>query len=215
MNQDFHKNMDRGQCRDCLKKKRCKKNRHVDLCDCKDFHRINFAGLRNDFNQKLRKCKNCEFDMRTVAGSRKRGKTHQLGIDFVDLKERNGRIVTVLRDKIDHINWLDKNCKCDKCLDRHCDCHKHHDCDCNKNRNYDWCKHCDDDWRRHHDCDCHKHHDDDWRKHDDCDCHKHHDHNWCKHHDDDWRKHHDCDCHKHHNDDWHKQCHCKRNYEWW
>ena len=170
MDQDFQQNKDRCKCRGRLKKKRCKNNHHVDLCDCKDFHRINVAGLRNDLNRKLERSRNCEFDMRTVAGSKKRGKTHQLGIDFVDLKERNGRIVTVLRDKIDHINWLDRKCKCDKWRDRHCDCDQHRDNDCHK----------------HHDCDCDKHRDDDWRKHNNCDCHKHHDDDCRKRHDRDW-----------------------------
>ena len=229
MNQEFQQNNDRCKCQKCLKRTSCKNNRHVDLCDCEDFHRINVAGLRNKLNRKLKRCQNCEFDMRTVAGSKKRGKTHHLGIDFIDLKERNGNIVTVLRDKIDNINWLCRKCECDEWRARHCDCHKHHDCDCHKHREddcrkYDDCdcrKHHDDDCQKHNDCDCHKHHDDDCRKHNDCDCRKHHDddcqkHNDCdcrKHRDDDCRKHDDCDCHKHHGDDCrkHDDCDCRKH----
>ena len=171
------------KCKKCLERTCCKNNGHVDLCDCEDVHRINFAGLKNHVNRKLNQCKHCEFEITTTGCSKKRGKTKQLGIDFVDMKEKNGKVVTVLRDKVQYFNWSDKSCKCNRCRDRHCDCHKHRNCDCHKYDNDDWCKH--------RDCDCHKHDNDDWCKHRDCDCHKHDNDDWCKHH-------YDCDGHKHH-----------------
>ncbi|WP_169716172.1 hypothetical protein [Ureibacillus manganicus] len=43
--------------------------------------------------------------MVTTGGSRIPGKTHQIGIDYVDVKSSKDTIVTVLRDKIDHVRW--------------------------------------------------------------------------------------------------------------
>ena len=187
-------NSDSCKCKKCLERTCYKNNGHVDLCDCEDYHRINTAGMKNNVNRKLNRCRNCEFDVTTVGCSKKRGKVNQLGIDYVDIKERKGDIVTVLRDKVHYFNWSDKACKCNQWRDRHCDCHKHRDDNWCKHHNRDCHKHRDNDCRKHHDCDCHKHRDNDWCKRHDCECRKHHDN--------DCRKHHDCECRKHHHVNW-------------
>ena len=141
---------------------------NCDCKDCKDFFRINPAGLNNHLNHKLLKFEDCPLEIVTDLGWRKRGKTHDIGIDFVDILSKNGLVFTVLKDKIDHICWASKDCKPHhhKCR-KHDDCKK--DCDCRKH----------DDWDK--DCHCRKH--DNWDK--DCNCRKH----------DNCKK--DCDCKDH------------------
>ncbi|MFY3790856.1 hypothetical protein ACOQFO_03965 [Ureibacillus sp. MALMAid1270] len=55
-------------------------------------------------NFKFLNSRNNPFEMVTEGGFRIIGKTHQLGIDYVDI-ECNGKVITVLKDKIDHIVW--------------------------------------------------------------------------------------------------------------
>ena len=167
---------------------------------------INAAGVNNELNHKLLEFKECPLEIITDSGWRKQGETHDIGIDYVDILATNGLVYTVLKDKIDHISWLNKDCK-----PHHHDCRNHHECgkgccrkacDCRKHE--DWDKHCD--CQKH--CDCRKHEDGekhcDCRKHEECekDCHckKHHD---CEKH---------CDCRKH--EDWDKHCNCKNHIGW-
>jgi hypothetical protein len=42
--------------------------------------------------------------MFTIGGYEIRGKTHDIGVDYVDVKSKD-TIITVLKDKIDHIEW--------------------------------------------------------------------------------------------------------------
>ena len=79
-------------------------NCHKEKFDCHDLLQVNFNGLRNDLNAKLLKNQDRPFEMVTAGGYRIRGKTHHIGIDYVDI-ERQDTIVTILKDKIDHILW--------------------------------------------------------------------------------------------------------------
>lgn len=43
--------------------------------------------------------------MVTVGNRRFRGKTKHVGIDYVDIKDNNGKMLTILKDKIEYIDW--------------------------------------------------------------------------------------------------------------
>ncbi len=226
----------KNNCRCKRRNREIQKRGRMANSNCKDSISINTAGVNNELNLKLLEFKECPLEIVTDLGWRKRGKTHDIGIDYVDLLATNGLVYTVMKDKIDHISWLKTDCKphhhdcrnhhgCGKeCCRKHCDCKKHEDwenhCGCKKHE--DWEKHCDckkhEDWENH--CGCKKH--EDWEKH--CDCKKHEDwekHCDCKKHEDwenhcDCRKHEDwenhCDCKKH--EDWEKHCDCKKHEDW-
>ncbi len=166
--------------RGCSCERRSRRRNKTPLhCHCRDFFDPNFAGLTDNLNYKLLSRKACELEMKTMDGSRKRGKTDHVGIDYVDMKDAHDHIVTFLKDKIVSIDWLSKDCRPDYDLLKHCaskfDFNEHHDgCDCWKHDDKHGHEHC---HRKHHDgCDCWKH--DDRHRHEDC-----------------HRKHHDaCDC---------------------
>ena len=94
-----------------------------DCIDCKYFFQINLAGLNNHLNQKLFKLEDYPLTVVTDLGCSVRGKTHDIGIDFVDVLTKNGLVLTVLKDKIDHIRWSLKDCN-----PHHHKCRNHHDC---------------------------------------------------------------------------------------
>ncbi|WP_142354805.1 hypothetical protein [Bacillus vallismortis] len=52
------------------------------------------------------------------------------GIDFVDVLSKEGRVTTILVDKIDTIHWVDPNCNpCDGVCCIECDHCEHSSCD--------------------------------------------------------------------------------------
>ncbi|WP_168193754.1 hypothetical protein [Lysinibacillus sp. SGAir0095] len=56
-------------------------------------------------NFKLLKNHRRPLEMVTVGNRRFRGKTKHVGIDYVDIKGNNGKMTTILKDKIEHIDW--------------------------------------------------------------------------------------------------------------
>lgn len=54
------------------------------------------------------------------------------GTDFLDIKTRSGRVVTVLRNQIKRIDWIDPDCG--PCGDSagECNGHRHSSCDCDQ-----------------------------------------------------------------------------------
>lgn len=101
------------KCRKCHHKNSCK---HCSSCqtsfcdDCHDFFNINFAGLRDNLNFKLLENYKCRLSVELVAGRPIKGKTCNVGIDFIDIKRDDGKIVTILKDKVSHIVWDNKRC---------------------------------------------------------------------------------------------------------
>lgn len=94
-----------NRCRKCHHMNhhcRCHQNRQC--FDCHDLIRVNLNGLRNDLNIKLFKNRKLPIEIVTTGGYRIGGKTEQVGIDYLDLK-KNDYIITILKDKIDHIIW--------------------------------------------------------------------------------------------------------------
>ncbi|MFC7685003.1 hypothetical protein [Ureibacillus sp. GCM10028918] len=45
------------------------------------------------------------LEMVTVGNRRFIGKTKHVGIDYVDIKGNNGKLTTILKDKIEYIDW--------------------------------------------------------------------------------------------------------------
>ncbi len=92
---------------DCFKRHHnCGCHCHIctDRCDCDKLFRINLAGLRGNLNYKLLENRNRIVEIITTGRFKLRGKTHRIGIDFVEL-ECSDKIITILKDKIDHIRW--------------------------------------------------------------------------------------------------------------
>ncbi|MDN4492801.1 hypothetical protein [Ureibacillus aquaedulcis] len=56
-------------------------------------------------NFKLLRNQRRPLEMVTVGNRRLRGKTKHVGIDYVDIKGNNGKMVTVLKDKIEFVDW--------------------------------------------------------------------------------------------------------------
>ncbi len=82
-------------------------------CDCDDRVRLNLAGLTGNLNFQLLKSVGCDVEIDTTisAGENKeRGKIYNVGIDFIELKKENGTLVTILKDKVSQIHWLDDEC---------------------------------------------------------------------------------------------------------
>ena len=85
-----------------------------DCEDCGDFFEINLAGLTDNLNFELVKCKGQEVEIETTFCSEENkisGKIYNVGIDFIELLNDHGRIVTILKDKISHIHWLNERKK--------------------------------------------------------------------------------------------------------
>lgn len=74
---------------------------------CEDNFRVNLAGLTRNLNFNLLNSKGCKVEIETTSGLQERGKIFDVGIDFIELKKENGDIVTILKDNIDEIQWLD------------------------------------------------------------------------------------------------------------
>ncbi|KGR74241.1 hypothetical protein CD33_19870 [Ureibacillus sinduriensis BLB-1 = JCM 15800] len=63
------------------------------------------ARLNDNLNFKLMKNQHRPLEMVTDGNRRFRGRTKHVGIDYVDLKGNNGRVTTILKDKIEYIDW--------------------------------------------------------------------------------------------------------------
>jgi len=87
---------------------------YLDCEDCGDFFEINLAGLTDNLNFELVKFKGQEVEIETTLCSEENkisGKIYNVGIDFIELLNDHGRIVTILKDKISHIHWLNEEKK--------------------------------------------------------------------------------------------------------
>lgn len=80
-------------------------------CDCHKYFDINLAGLKDNLNYKLLINRHCYLEITTFGHYKIKGKTHHIGIDFVDINVDDDQIVTVLKDKIDYIHWFHKDVK--------------------------------------------------------------------------------------------------------
>ena len=86
---------------------------HLPCCHGNDDFRLNLAGLTGNVNFKLSSFVGCDVEINTTFGTTKmkeRGKICGVGIDFIDLKNENGMVVTILKDRVSQIRWLDDDC---------------------------------------------------------------------------------------------------------
>lgn len=76
--------------------------------------------------------RNSQFISRPISGRRNQknitGFICNSGTDFLDIKTKSGRVVTILRNQIKQISWLDP--ECGPCGDSCGECHHHRTCDC-------------------------------------------------------------------------------------
>lgn len=82
-----------------------------DCVDCGHFFEINLAGLTDSMNFKLIELKGHEVEIETTLcaeDNKIKGEIHNIGIDYIDLLKENGVIVTILKDKISQIHWLNE-----------------------------------------------------------------------------------------------------------
>lgn len=107
------------------KKSECHCNNHFCKEECKiqiNFSRcrddnhlcLNVSGLTDNLNFQLLRFKDCEVEIETILGStgnKVRGKVRDVGIDFIEIEEEKGKIVTILKDKVSQIHWIDEKCK--------------------------------------------------------------------------------------------------------
>ena len=69
--------------------------------------------MTGNLNFQLLKSEGCNVEIDTASCdnmNKQRGKIFNIGIDFIELKKENDVIVTILRDKISQIIWLDNDC---------------------------------------------------------------------------------------------------------
>lgn len=88
-----------------LRKGSCKIPVQIPCPDCNDFFDINLAGLTENLNFQLLRFEDSDIEIDTASGSVK-GRICKVGIDFIEIKEKDGIIVTILKDKIIQIRWL-------------------------------------------------------------------------------------------------------------
>ncbi|WP_460010637.1 hypothetical protein [Lysinibacillus sp. CTST325] len=66
--------------------------------------------MKDNLNYELLRYKGQKAEIETVFGTMERGVLCNFGIDFIDIKEQDGAIVTILKDKISKIYlFADKN----------------------------------------------------------------------------------------------------------
>lgn len=65
----------------------------------------------NNLNFKLFKHCKCPLTVTTEGGCHFIGETCNVGIDYIDIKGSDGKVVTVLKAKIIHIEWGSYRCK--------------------------------------------------------------------------------------------------------
>lgn len=76
-------------------------------CDCSRYKRLSLAGLTDNINFRLLKNAGREVEIETTFRMEK-GRIYDIGTDYVEIKEENGLIVTMLKENIRHIRWLDQ-----------------------------------------------------------------------------------------------------------
>jgi hypothetical protein len=79
-------------------------------CSHSEF-RLRLAGLTGNLNFHLLKRIGCDVELTIVTGEKISGEMCHIGIDFIEIKKFDQKtIVTILKDTISTINWLDENC---------------------------------------------------------------------------------------------------------
>lgn len=99
-------------CTSCESRKKCIK---YPLSFCDNFFTINLAGLTENLSFQLLKLKGHTVEIETILGTQEHGVICNFGIDFIEIKKRDGTVVLILRDKINKIYLVS-----DKCITTSC-----------------------------------------------------------------------------------------------
>lgn len=116
----------------CAKRRITSKNKHIEDCNCTSFESrkkcvkyplsfcdnfftINLAGLTENLSFKLSKLKGHTAEIETISGQQEHGVICNFGIDFIEIKKKNGTVVFILRDKISKIYLHVGNCSTLSC----------------------------------------------------------------------------------------------------
>lgn len=81
--------------------------------DCNRLLQISLAGISDTFGFILFRMIGCRLKVDVECAGKKNhivGTLCNAGTDFIDIRKANGRVVTILRDRVDKIEWLDKKC---------------------------------------------------------------------------------------------------------
>ncbi|KOP80561.1 hypothetical protein AMS59_04040 [Lysinibacillus sp. FJAT-14745] len=82
---------------------KCKKCSKYPCICCDKFFVLNLAGLTDNLNYELLRYKGQKAEIETVFCTIECGVICNIGIDFIEIKEQDGAIVTILKDKISRI----------------------------------------------------------------------------------------------------------------
>jgi len=86
---------------------------------CDDRIRLRLGGLHDTLGFRLMRAHGCDVEIETGDNQKVKGTVCSAGADFVDIRQKNKTIVTLLRHEIKQIHWKDDCC-------RPCDSHSHH-----------------------------------------------------------------------------------------
>lgn len=82
---------------------RCLKCSQYPCIGCDKFFVLNLAGLTDNINYQLLRYKGQKAEIETVFCTKECGVIWNFGIDFIEIKEKDGAFVTILKDKISKI----------------------------------------------------------------------------------------------------------------
>ena len=117
----------KGGIRLCAKRRITSKNNHIEDCNCTScdsrrkcvkyplsfcdhFFTINIAGLTENLSFQLLKLKGQRVEIEMLSGKHEHGVVCNFGIDFIEIKKKDGTVVLILRDKISKIYIQAENC---------------------------------------------------------------------------------------------------------
>jgi hypothetical protein len=89
--------------------------------------RLRLAGLTGNLNLHLLKRLGCDVEISLLTGEIISGEMCNIGIDYIEIKKFDQKtLVTILKDTISTIKWLDENCASNE--DEHFPCNEQNDC---------------------------------------------------------------------------------------
>lgn len=90
---------------------------NVHVPDCDDRIQLKLAGLTGNLNFQLFRQTGCRVIVEVECGEKKslvRGTVCNVGTDFLDIRKKDGKVMTILRDRISRMKWLDRDCPSDR-----------------------------------------------------------------------------------------------------
>lgn len=107
-----NKHIEDCNCTSCESRKKCVK---YPLSFCDNFFTINLAGLTENLSFRLSNLKGHSVEIETIPGTLEHGVICNFGIDFIEIKKKDGTVVFILRDKISKIYLHVEKCNTTSC----------------------------------------------------------------------------------------------------